>query len=914
MIELSICLIVKDEEENLDAALSSVAGAADETVVVDTGSTDRTVAVAERHGARVALFDPTTNPEAFFRDDKETCSAFGAPEPYSGEMMLGDFAAARRKSFSLARGEFIYWMDADDVVENAHNLRNIVRDLRGRNLDIAFLAYDYARDAQGRTFYRQWRERVIRAGCASWVNPVHEVLLPTRPVSSAQYEGVVNVHRRKADRKTVPNRNYKILLRQYEAERRSGSFDPRTLFYLGQEARWIQPVRAAGYYEDYLKRSGWPEERAAAHVALGSMHEFGELGGAPEEAYARADREYATAAAEHPNNPDGLFGLARIAYLRGRWAECVMYTERARAIGNTDTMLGTNPMDRLYRPHVYLNHALFQLGRVEEAIASCEEALKVCPDDPGVRGGAAGMVQHNLAEYRRLLASRQQPSAPASPTEQCPVIEFDKNESLDSPPASIPRDALVIWGIQLWKRVLHVEKNPEKAEQLLQALPSEAQGDPVYARMLETTKAAKVGAGQTSVEDDDWLSRASQVIKKVPGGTENVVEFYRGSTGVSSGAAKKRVVLWVGPSIEPWDPNTPNTTGIGGSETAAIEMARHLAKSGHDVTVYGDLPGKNSVDFDGVHYAHYSQARAPIACDVFVSSRAPAVMMNPDDVRAVVKLLWVHDVGVGDPSPEMERWLLRFDRVLCLSQWHRSTFLQVYPFVDPARVLVTRNGVDPMRFDGPMPAKHNRLVFSSSPNRGLPTLLHNFDFVRQRVPDAELHIFYGFDCWEKFARARGAQHELDEIERYRRLIREAEARGGVKWHGRVSQKKLAEAFLEAKVWAYPTEFTETSCISAMEAQAAGCVSVCSALAALNETVRYGLKIEPGPSYGRLFVDGVVRALTDETWRRSVAEPSRRWALENLGWDKVAAEWAEMFDRVAEEVRANPLPAYVGVAK
>ena len=62
--------------------------------------------------------------------------------------------------------------------------------------------------------------------------------------------------------------------------------------------------------------------------------------------------------------------------------------ERGFKIGNTDSMLGANPMDRLYRPHIYYNHALMHLGRIEEALKSCEAGLAICPDDPGVPGGA----------------------------------------------------------------------------------------------------------------------------------------------------------------------------------------------------------------------------------------------------------------------------------------------------------------------------------------------------------------------------------------------------------------------------------------------------------------------------------------------------------------------------------------------
>ena len=55
-LPLSVCLIVRDEEHNLGGALASVSAVANELVVVDTGSTDRSVAVAREHGAQVLQF------------------------------------------------------------------------------------------------------------------------------------------------------------------------------------------------------------------------------------------------------------------------------------------------------------------------------------------------------------------------------------------------------------------------------------------------------------------------------------------------------------------------------------------------------------------------------------------------------------------------------------------------------------------------------------------------------------------------------------------------------------------------------------------------------------------------------------------------------------------------------------------
>ena len=90
MAELSLCMIVKNEEARLARCLKSVCGAVDEIIILDTGSTDATKAIARE-------FTPSVYDYAW--DD--------------------DFAAARNTSFAYAKRPFILWLDADDVLESS---------------------------------------------------------------------------------------------------------------------------------------------------------------------------------------------------------------------------------------------------------------------------------------------------------------------------------------------------------------------------------------------------------------------------------------------------------------------------------------------------------------------------------------------------------------------------------------------------------------------------------------------------------------------------------------------------------------------------------------------------------------------------------------------------------------------------
>ena len=82
---LSLCMILRDEAENLEISLGPIRECFDEIVVVDTGSKDHTPELARSFGARVIQTD--------WEDD---------------------FAAARNQSIEEARGDWIIWLDGDN--------------------------------------------------------------------------------------------------------------------------------------------------------------------------------------------------------------------------------------------------------------------------------------------------------------------------------------------------------------------------------------------------------------------------------------------------------------------------------------------------------------------------------------------------------------------------------------------------------------------------------------------------------------------------------------------------------------------------------------------------------------------------------------------------------------------------------
>jgi glycosyltransferase involved in cell wall biosynthesis len=116
---VSLCMIVKDEEEHLAKCLASVKPIVDEMIVVDTGSTDRTKDIARVFGARVYDFK-----------------------------WSNDFSEARNFSMSKASGEWIFVIDADEVISSLdyRNFLRLVRKSTSKMVAYAFMTRNYTTD------------------------------------------------------------------------------------------------------------------------------------------------------------------------------------------------------------------------------------------------------------------------------------------------------------------------------------------------------------------------------------------------------------------------------------------------------------------------------------------------------------------------------------------------------------------------------------------------------------------------------------------------------------------------------------------------------------------------------------------------------------------------------------------------
>ena len=367
---------------------------------------------------------------------------------------------------------------------------------------------------------------------------------------------------------------------------------------------------------------------------------------------------------------------------------------------------------------------------------------------------------------------------------------------------------------------------------------------------------------------------------------------------------KLDIIFYIGNGLETWTPNTVKKSGIGGSESMAIYLSRELAALGHRVRLFVNCGPNGEGIYDGVEYV-LSDKYQNLTCDISIVSRWANMMDDVYNIRAKVKLLWCHDLIAVNAT---NRLLLKPHRILSLTKFHKNNLIKQHN-VHPNQVVVTRNGIDLNRFKKEVVRNRFKVVNSSSPDRSWPVLLACWPKIKAQVSEAELHLFYGFKNWKVLAASDPGQAQV--ISMLENKITELQSQGVI-FRDRVSQDQLAEEFLSAGVLAHPTWFEETSCITAMEAQAAGIRIVSSNCGALPETVgERGVLLDgewTSESYQAKFIEEVVKALKQEDDADRVK--LQHYAQDNFGLPGLAKEWDEMFYRLIKEVEINPSIPYV----
>ncbi len=223
----------------------------------------------------------------------------------------------------------------------------------------------------------------------------------------------------------------------------------------------------------------------------------------------------------------------------------------------------------------------------------------------------------------------------------------------------------------------------------------------------------------------------------------------------------------------------------------------------------------------------------------FLTDRLPPELLEkfqiiPSRVRKLdpdrVRIFYAHDLP-SDPESEFlkNRGWEKLHRLVFVSHWQQQAYLGHFG-IPASKSVVIQNCIDPIDVLGRIerPDEKVRLIYHTTPHRGLNILVPVF---AKLMEDPELKDKAHLDVYSSFQIYGWGDRDKE----FEPLFKQVREHPNMTYHGTVSNPVVREALGKSDIFAYPSIWPETSCISLMEAMSAGLICVHPNYAALPET-------------------------------------------------------------------------------
>jgi len=269
-----------------------------------------------------------------------------------------------------------------------------------------------------------------------------------------------------------------------------------------------------------------------------------------------------------------------------------------------------------------------------------------------------------------------------------------------------------------------------------------------------------------------------------------------------------------------------------------------------------------------------------------------------DDTK--VRILWCHDLP-GDPESDHLKnggWN-KFHKIVFVSNWQMQAYVNHYN-IPWSKCIVIQNAIDPMRMMQ-KPKDKIKLIYTSTPHRGLDILYPVFDKLCEKYDNLELDVFSSFKLYGWPDRDKQFEPLFDALKNHPKI----------NYHGTQPNSVVREAVENAHVFAYPSTWVETSCLCLIEAMSAGLVCVHPNLGALYETAANWTFMyqfnENKNEHAKMFYTVLESAIEeydrDDMDVRLVNQKGYTDAFYN--WQSRSSQWTALLKSLLNEPRALP---------
>lgn len=333
--------------------------------------------------------------------------------------------------------------------------------------------------------------------------------------------------------------------------------------------------------------------------------------------------------------------------------------------------------------------------------------------------------------------------------------------------------------------------------------------------------------------------------------------------------------------------------GLTGSELSCFSLAREFARRGHDVSIFCDTVSDGMM-WDGVKIHSVNSIGAVVTPDW----DAAYSWNEPDALRpvhwTVIRLCNLQINSFNHCAPGYDDFV---DVWTSPSDSHRRRIGSQAPH--PHKWEVIPNGCDPDAYSQAVEKIPGRVIWASSPDRGLHWLLKIWPDIKREIPMASLRVFYHVDRWiDHFVNVNtSADPSYPEFARRAFFMKEAMRRIrarddlDVQFVDSISRREICLKMSESSVLAFPCDtvlYTEGFSVTTVEACASRCLPVITTQDALGEIYGGSVPMVEAPVGDHLdeYKQLVIRALTDFEFRNAYLGKAQELAKQH-SWENIS---------------------------
>lgn len=255
-----------------------------------------------------------------------------------------------------------------------------------------------------------------------------------------------------------------------------------------------------------------------------------------------------------------------------------------------------------------------------------------------------------------------------------------------------------------------------------------------------------------------------------------------------------------------------------------------------------------------------------------------------------INVLWQHLYTDQMNTFEMQnpKFVNSIQHYVYVSNWQLDQFKIKYNIEDCSNTVI-KNAIQPIEFIN-KPTDKLRLIYTSMPNRGLEVLLNAFEILNRN--DVELVIYSSNIIY-------GKGYNTSVAAQYDKLFHRCKTMKNVIYKGYAMNQAVRKAVQSAHIFAYPSIFPETSCLSAIEAGAAGCKIVTTNYGALPETCdKWATYVDYTTDHTQLACNfAEVLNYEIDNYYNACYNTQSNWFNDHYSWPNRTNEWTDFFKRI-----------------